>query len=102
MLTAMSANSIRMPALKTVPTKLSMGDHTDRLSMACFQIAKPTSTMPDGVIEEMPEACSPILDSDWMIEFAKLGPLRSNQRKKPKKQDEPDELGKELANVSLT
>ena len=59
MFTAVTASKSRMPALKTTPTKLSIGDQADRLLMACFQIRKPTSTMPDGVIEEMPEACSP-------------------------------------------
>ena len=33
---------------------------------------------------EMPEACSPIFCIDWIIADAIWGPLRNNQRKRPK------------------
>lgn len=85
MFTAMTASRRRMPALRTAPMKLSMGDQADKLRIACLQIIKPTSTMLDGVVDEKPDAFSPILDNDWMIDVAKFGPLRRSQRKKPKK-----------------
>jgi len=41
--------------------------------------------MPDGVTEDTPAACSPILANDWMIELANAGPLTSSHQKKPVK-----------------
>ena len=73
-----------MPTLKATPMKLSTGDQTDEFLSACLRIMNPTSTMPDGVTDATPDACSPIRARDWMIELAKVGPLRSSQRKKPK------------------
>ena len=63
---------------------LVTGDKYDSLAIACIRIRKPISTMPEGVTEVTPDACSPSRTSDWMIELAKAGPLRNSQRKKPK------------------
>jgi hypothetical protein len=38
MFTATAASKSMIPALRAMPTKLSMGVHSDRLMMACFQI----------------------------------------------------------------
>ena len=84
MFMATTASRIRMPRLKATPMKLSTGDQIDELLNACFKIMKPISTMPEGVTDATPDACSPIRANDWMIELAKAGPLRSSQRKKPK------------------
>ena len=46
----------------------------DEFLNACFKIMKPISTMPEGVTDATPDACSPSRASDWMIELAKVGP----------------------------
>ena len=83
MFTATTISNSRIPALKTKPTKLSMGLQSVRLKTACFQIAKPVLTIPDGVRAPgdpaAVEALLPIVIIESVIVCAKLGPFWSSQ-----------------------
>ncbi|MCY1536357.1 hypothetical protein D9M68_718130 [compost metagenome] len=80
MLIAMSASMNRIIRLSTKPTRLSTGLQVDMPASVCFHSMNPISTMPDGVTEVMPDACSPSLCSDLMIEVANSGPFLSSHR----------------------
>ena len=84
MLTAITVSMSRIAMLSNVPTKLSTGLHSDKVAIACFQIMKPTSTIPEGDRPALPEARSPNWRNDRMIASANWGPLRDNQSMNPK------------------
>ncbi|MCY1288173.1 hypothetical protein D9M70_372000 [compost metagenome] len=64
MLIAMTASMVRMTRLSITPITLSTGLQADRPASVCFHSMKPISTMPDGVTDVMPDACSPSFCSD--------------------------------------
>ncbi|MCY1313660.1 hypothetical protein D9M70_642060 [compost metagenome] len=80
MLIAMSASMTVMARLKRTPIRLSTGLQADSAASVCFHSMNPISTMPDGVTELMPDACSPSFCSDRIIEDANSGPFLSSHR----------------------
>src|SRR5574343_550846 len=71
MFTPTVASTSKIAKLRTKPMTLSMGLQSDILARDCLKIMNPMSTIPDGVTDDTPDACSPSRCSDWMIDEAK-------------------------------